>query len=564
MTTIQWRSEIERSSRARGHDLDPGVLEELAIHAQTSYTAARADGLSVDEARERVRLEIDALTSEAQELRPRPGPKPGVRPPRASSSTIAGLAHDLRYGARLAIHRPGATVVSMLTIALGIAATTTLFGLAYGVLLRPLPWPDAGRLVRVTETRRDATRALPFLSNITYNAWNDKPSTIEHVAGYLNRTFALDSSGSVERIQGVDVTPSLFPLLRATPRAGRVFDTPDEDAVLVSERFARSRFADSASAIGQRLTLSAADGIPIGPARRDATIVGVMPDDFAFPTPDVDLWVPFAVRPTTPDGSLAIFLAIARLRPGATVEQAAAEATARGRSAPDPGAVAVGMFGGGGPVEVRLEPWLDSLTDHIKPGLLVLLAGVTLLLLAAAGSLANVQLARATGRRRELAIRAALGAGRFRLARQLLGESVIVAAAGGAIGLLLTSWLHRVLPSWMPADFPRLDAVSFDPTIAGVGAGLALVTGLLVGILPASQVGRLNLVSVLSEDGQAPVGHSRRSPVARARALAELSWRDQYPELDPDYVTTLCRDGGPYDLRPGTAGRFNLVKGLLT
>jgi putative ABC transport system permease protein len=477
---------------------DRDLHEELCVHAEMAAEAARRTGQPAETAARAAVLRHGGVMQALEAQQDQRG-----------LMWLADLHGDIRYAVRQAVRHPATTVVSVLTIALGITAATTLFSLAYGVLLRPLPWPDAGRIVRVTETRRDATRTLPFLSNVTYNAWNDRPSTIEYLAGYRERTFVLDRRGSLEQVQGVAVTPNLFPMLQASPRVGRVFDTPDQDAVLVSERFARSRFSDSAAAIGKRLELGGAM----------VTVVGVMPDDFAFPNPSVDLWVPFMVRPTTQDGALAVFSAVARLRTGVTVQQAAEEATARGRSAPDPGLVAVGMFGGGGPVEVRLEPWLDSLTGQAKPGLLVLLAGVVLMLLAAVGSLANLQLARATGRRRELAIRASLGAGRLRIARQLLVEPIVVAVVGGAVGLLLTSWLHHVLPSWMPADFPRLDAVSFDRTIVAVGVGLALVTGLLIGAVPAGQTGWINLVSALSEDGRAPVGLSGRSLVARARAL---------------------------------------------
>lgn len=509
MSEHDWRREIRDAFVRRGRVLDDDVLDELTQHAVAAYAAARAEALASDDARARVRGEIEAWSREAPGFRPRRARWMDVVPPPAGSSWLVGLIQDIRYGVRLALQRPGATGVSVLTIALGIAAATSLFSLAYGVLLRPLPWPDADRLVRVTETHRDATRQVSFMTNITYNAWHEQPSTIESLAAYANRTYTLDRDGDLERVRGVAVTPNLFPMLRATARHGRVIGEADENVVLLSERFARSRFADAAAAPGQRIRLGEAD----------ATVVGVMPDDFAFPSDNVDLWVPYAVSPTTEDGSLSMFSGVARLRPGVSVDQAADEATARGRAAPDPGLVIVAVFGGGGPVQMRLEPWLDSVTGDVRPGLLVLLAGVVLLLAAAVGNLASVQLARATGRRRELAIRASIGAGRLRLARQLLVEAVIVAVAGGAAGLLLTAWLHGVLPAWMPSDFPRIDRVAFDATVVGVGVALALAAGLIVGTLPALQAGRLNLVSTLAEDGLAPVGHSRRSPVARARAL---------------------------------------------
>jgi putative ABC transport system permease protein len=480
---------------------DGDLHEELCVHAEMSSEAARRTGQPAETATRAAVLRHGRVMQALEAQQDQRG-----------LLWLADLDGDVRHAVRQAVRHPGATAVSVLTVALGITVTTILFSLAYGVLLRPLPWPDAGRLVRVSETRRDATRALPFVSNVTYNAWNDRPSTIEYLAGYRERTFVLDRRGSLEQVQGVLVTPNVFPMLQASPLVGRVFETRDQDAVLVSVRFARSRFSDSAAAIGKRLQLAGAM----------ATIVGVMPDDFAFPNPSVDLWVPFAVRPTKQEG-LTIFSAVARLRPDVTVQQATEEATARGRSAPDPGLVAIGMFGGSGPVEVRLEPWLDSLTGQVKPGLLVLLVGVVLLLLAAVGSLANLHLVRAAGRQRELAIRASLGAGRLRIARELLVEPILVAVVGGAVGLLLTGWFHRLLPLWMPSDFPRLEAVSFGPMIVAFGVVLTLVTGLLVGAVPAGQTKWINLVSALREDGWAPVGHSWRSKIARARALVIIA-----------------------------------------
>jgi predicted permease len=435
------------------------------------------------------------------------------------AQVFTSVAHDLRYAGRLLLRQPGYAAVVILTMALGIGATTTLFSVTYGVLLKPLPWPDADRLVRLYETRQGSTRRIrPVMTNATYLAWREQPSTIEGLAAWSGGTWTLTGEGDPERLEIAQVTASVFALLRARPIAGALFEPGDEApgrgrVVVLSFGLWQSRFGGRPDAIGRSVTL---DG--------DAhTIVAVMPREFVFPDRDTRAWVPFHVRPVVGDDpkmrSLSMFNAIARLAPGATPAQAAAEGTSRGRGAPDPGLGVMAVFGSHGPVEVTAVPVLDAMTADVRPALVVFLAAVALLLVTATANVASLQLARATTRHREMAIRSAVGAGRGRLARQLLQESAALGLAGGVTGLLLSIWLHGALPAILPADFPRLDDIAIDARAAAFAIVLSLVAGLAFGLGPALRARRLSLVQALNEEGLAPAGVGLRSRTARARAL---------------------------------------------
>jgi predicted permease len=214
-----------------------------------------------------------------------------------------------------------------------------------------------------------------------------------------------------------------------------------------------------------------------------------------------------------------MFEAVAKLRPGATAAQAAAEGTARGRFAADTGITTVAIFGGAGAVEVAARPYRDAVTGDVRRPLLVLLAAVGLLLLIASTNVASLQLARATARRRELAIRASLGATAQRIARQLLCETLLLGVLGGAAGVVLAWWLQRWLPTLLPSDFPRASDVSIDTAVLAFAAAVTVIASVLPGLAPVRRVRRLNLVATLAEDGGAPVGGGARSGLARARML---------------------------------------------
>ncbi len=438
--------------------------------------------------------------------------------PPAAASWFAGLGRDVRYSLHLLRRQwPHAAVVA-LTLALGVGATTVLFSVAYGVLLKPMPWPDADRLIRVYETRQGSTRTPTFLTNGTYLAWNERPTTIESLAGWSVYPATMTGEGPAERVRLVEATPSLLTMLGARVVLGRLFATAadgraEPSQVVLSHQLWQRKFGGARNVLGRPLHI---DGQPY-------RVVGVASPAFAFPDREVLAYVPFDVPPVGgrdgQGGTMSMFAGLAKMRPGVTPAQAAAEATARGRSAPDPGLVTMAVFGSKGPVRVSAVPLLDAVVGEVRPALLVFLVAVGLLLAVATANVASLQLARATSRRREIAIRSALGAGGSRLARQLLVENLVVGQIGGLAGLLLAAALIRVLPVLAPADFPRLAEIGLDWRMACVSVGVSLAASLAFGLAPALQARSVDVASTLSEDGLAPVGGHSRSKTARARAL---------------------------------------------
>jgi len=432
--------------------------------------------------------------------------------------TSAGLIQDARYAMRLLRRDPGFTGVAILTMALGIGATTTLFSVAYGVLIKPLPWPHADRLVRVTETRAGRIgRVRGTVMNGTYLAWAEHPTTIDGLAGWTRRTQTMTiAGGEPRRVPIISITPSAFPLLEARPLLGRSFVEGEgargaPGVALLSYGLWREQFGGRPEAVGGELRL---DDQPY-------TIVGVMPREFAFPDREARLWTAWVVPGVnSPQGLLTgvIFSALARLRDGVMPAQAEAEATARARSAPDASQVALALFGAKEPIDIAVTPARDALTQDVKPAIVVLLAAVGLLLITATANVASLQLARAATRRHELAIRAAIGAGTARLTRQLLVESGILGLAGGAAGLALAVALHRMLPAILPADFPRLDDVAMDYRVLLFAVAISLAASVACGLMPAFDARRVELAESLGDGGS----QSRSSVGARTARIRTL------------------------------------------
>jgi predicted permease len=428
------------------------------------------------------------------------------------------LWQDLRYGSRLLRRQPGIAAVAILTMALGIGATTMLFSVAYGVLLKPLPWSDPAELVRVTETREGRSgRVLGTVSNGTFLAWRDHRSTIEDLGGWRTETATLTGAGDPVRVPIIPTTPSLFRILRIHPLIGRLFNEDEgagnqSGAMILSYSLWQERFGARSDIVGHGVQLN----------DRPYTIVGVMPRDFAFPDLETRAWTAWRVPPVVAsNGALVgvIFRAMARLRPGTTPEQAAAEATSRARSAPDMGLAARALFGAAGPIDVSVLSEQRAITAEVKPAIVVLLAAVALLLITATASVASLQLARATVRRREMAVRAAIGAGQRRIVRQLVIESAIVGLCGGAGGFALAAGLQRLLPWLLPDGFPRLEAVALDMRALSFTLVVSVLASFVCALLPAWHTRRVNLVEALSEDGVASLSGAARSPAARTRAV---------------------------------------------
>ena len=507
---MDWTLKIRKAASGAGRSLDPEIVEELAAHAQSAYDAACARGATIDEADAHTAELIRAWIASPDGLR-RPSQRPPVvDPPRAGSRRLASLVQDLRYAIRLTSRQRGFSVVAIATMAIAIGVMTTLVSVAYGVLMRPLPWAEPDRLVRLTETHVGATRQMPFLiSSLAYLPWLERPSTIESIGAWQNGSPIVTVGGNTDRVSTASVTPSVFPLLRAAPLLGQVFTRDDATDVVISFGFWQERFARDPAALGQTMRIN---GQPYA-------IVGVMPADFLFPDRDTRLWRPFSIRPvvdSTGRAWVSVFSAMARLTPGATPVAAAAEATSRAQNAPaEAGPVTLAIFGSSGAAQVSAVPALEALTQDVAPGLVVLLVAVALLVVTAVANIAGLQLARATSRYRELAIRSAIGAGTSRLAQQLMVENLWLAAAGGVVGLVLSALLYRALPSLLPADFPRVNDIHFGWTVAMVAIVITAITGLALGALPALHLRRLRLAGALSEGAAGAIGGTR----VRARTV---------------------------------------------
>lgn len=432
---------------------------------------------------------------------------------------IDALWQDVRYAARSLRRAPGFSAVVVLTLAVGIGASTAVFSIVDGVLLRPLPYADPDRIVRLAEGYEGAAplRTGARLGSVTYHAWkNAGPRTIAAIEGYTESGDALVEIDRTRALIPVArVTSGLFGLLGVSPTVGRLFVDADaaegsEPVVVLSEGVWRERFASDVSIVGRTVALS---GQPY-------RVIGVTARGFAFPDNKTRLWAVLDIpRPTGPPQNprFITFFAVARLRPGATPAQAATEATAIARNIePKPLSARI-TFGDGGAAFVRATPMLDEMTSGVETALVVVAAGIACILLIVCVNVANLLLSRGAARYRELAVRAALGANRGALARQLLTESLALAVIGGAVGVVLAFWTVRTLPLLAPADFPRVDNVQVDLRVLTVAVFLSVLTGLLTGLAPIIGVARVDLARAFRGEGASgAVAHVLK---ARTRSL---------------------------------------------
>ena len=500
--------------------IDRDILEELAQHVEATYEAHRADGVSVEEAIARIDALIAGWRTDPDSLHRAIKRPVAVTPPAASRSLASGTMADVVYGLRLLRKSPGYAAVTILTIALGVGAVTTLFSVAYGVLLRPLPWGHTERLVRLSEMRGGREGRVPgTMMNGSYLAWADAPQTLDAIGYYSGDTQAtLTGAGEATRIAYARVTPSTIQLLSVSPVRGRIFEaaeagTPNDQssAVLVSSALWEQRLGRRDDIVGQPLVL---DGV-------QHTIVGVMPREFRFPSAETRVWLAWKAPPVDNPGGTktgTIMRAVGRLKAGVTPAQAAAEGTARAIAAPDAGPVAMALFGAREPIQITVTDAMEAAAADVRPAIVILLIASVLLFVTAIANVANMQLARATARHRELTIRAALGAGTGRIARQLLIENALTGIIGSALGLLVAFGLHAALPSVLPADFPRVDAITIDGRVLLVTLLLSIITSVGCGVLPLLHVRRLEIARALSESSLASAG-AGRTRVASVRAL---------------------------------------------
>ncbi|MCH9647093.1 MAG: ABC transporter permease [Deltaproteobacteria bacterium] len=431
------------------------------------------------------------------------------------------LRHDLRQAVRSLAQRKGLTLAALISLALGIGANTALFSVAYGVLLRPLPYPDAERLVRLSEVHPGASSALgfPLLSSFTLHPWQEQTSTLEGVAAYSTHNHLETSGQKGVRLRGASVSPALFRILGSRPVAGRLLIPEDAregspPVTVLSHGLWQSRFGGDPSAVGESLIL---DG-------ESHLIVGVAAPELEFPDRNIQAWTSYFIPPPNEDPekqSIRVFPAIGLLRPGVSPQTAAAEGTLHARREGRP-AITNAIFGQGGPPEIKVRNLRLEMTDQIRPAVQLLLVGVGFILLICCANVTNLLLSRGVSRRREWALRAALGASRRRLLSMALTEGLVLSVLGGGLGLALGAGLLRILPAVAPADFPRLEDIHLDSRAVAFSLLATVVAGILSASLPAWRAARTDVLPALGS-GTTGNGSGRRSLLGRGLLATEAA-----------------------------------------
>lgn len=428
---------------------------------------------------------------------------------------MGDIRHDLRHAWRALLKNPGFTLVALLTLAIGIGANTAIFSVVNAVLLKPLPFPEADRLVRVYE---GTTGGLETASPPNFADWRNENTAFDEMGAYVMTMAAVSGAGEARRLTGSAVTAGFFPVLASPPLLGRTISAADavegrHHVVVLSHALWQRQYHGDPEILGRTLRL---DG-------RDHTVIGIMRPDFAYPAPAA-FWVPLPFSETdlaTQRGAHYLDV-IARLAPGITIEEASSQMAAiadvlEARHPDTNTGSSAGVIG-----------MKDALVGEVRPALLMLLGAVGFVLLIACGNVANLLLARMAARRRELAVRNALGAGRHRLVRLVLTESVLLSIGGGVAGVLLAMLGLEVLLALPIQGVPRLEHVRLDFSVLAFTAAVSLFTGLLFGLLPALKACLVSdLTAALKSGGAAATtdregGRTRRALVVAEMALAVL------------------------------------------
>ncbi len=408
---------------------------------------------------------------------------------------MRNIWQDLRYGARMLLKTPGFTLIAVITLALGIGATSTLFSFVNGILLRPLPYQDSERLMLVGEisSKRGPMGGISFPNLLD---WREQNQVFTGIAAWGSGGYTLTGNGDPEQLPGSSISYNTFEVLGVPPALGRTFsaeeDQPEHDLVVIlGHGLWEKRFGANREIIGQKIMVS----------NRSRTVVGVMPPGFRFPE-IAELWVPLALdtrRWTRNDHGLGC---IARLKPGISPAQAQADMNVVARRIEEQNPITNEGMG------VTLALLHEGLVSNYRQALLILLGVVGLVLLIACANVANLLLSRASVRQKEVAIRAAIGAGRWRIFRQLLTESFLLGVIGGALGLALAFGGLKLLLAAIPVELPFWMKINIDIRVLGFTAGISLLTGVIFGTVPAFQATQVDLNKSLKEGGRSATGAS--------------------------------------------------------
>ena len=506
-----------RLSPAREHE----IVQELSQHLEDRFRELMAGGASEDEATRLALAEFREGNLLAQYLAPlqqaqTPIPiTPGV----VTGHVLRDVWLDLRYAARMLRKQPAFTVSAVLTLALGIGATTAVFSVVEGVLLRPLPYPDDGQLVRVGATTHSSRDSAASFSDRGYWHFVENNRSFDKFGAYrvMDSAVPLTGDGHGLPVESGRMTLSAFEALGVFPELGRL-PTPEEDApgaarvALIGHDLWVNRYAADPSILGRPITLFGVSW----------EVIGVMPAGYDFPAPEVDVWMPLRLNPASQNFGGHNLRAIARLAPGVTIAAATEDARrliARFDEVGYDASWFERVFDGGAIV----RPLRNEIVGDVRQPLLIVFGTVGFVLLIACTNVANLLLVRAEGRRQENAVRMALGSSRFRLARQMLVESAVLALMGGATGVLLAYAAIRALVSIGPAGIPRLDEIGINGTALAFAALVSLLTGLLFGVLPAGRASSARVTAAFGDSRRGATAGRARHRTRNALVMAQVA-----------------------------------------
>jgi putative ABC transport system permease protein len=429
--------------------------------------------------------------------------------------TMAALRQDIFHGFRMLLKKPGFTAIATISLALGIAANTVIFSLIDTTLLRPLPYPDAGRLVMVWSAPLNKPEQRNGVTYNNYMAFR-KAHSFESMGAIWSQPRSLgadENARPAEHLEGEGFTPSMFTTLGVKPKVGRVV-AEDEDqidtqapVVLISERLWQRRFGGDPKVIGQTIRM---DGIPI-------TVIGVMPRGFYLWDDRADFWNPLQFNRLVVGSTGFTMGVVARLKPGVALKQAQSEldVIAAQQLAADPDR--------NKGLGARIQPMTESLYGDLQGPLLILQGAVAFVLLIGCANVAGLLLARAASRRTEIAVRTAIGAGRWRIIRQLITESVPLSLLAGVLGVFLAWGGLKLFVAAAPPGFPRLNEISLDLSVLGFTAFITILTALVFGIAPAIQASKADLVSSLKESGRSGTEGTARQHLRSALVAFQIA-----------------------------------------
>ena len=421
---------------------------------------------------------------------------------------------DLRYALRRLAANPGFTCAAVLTLALGIGANTAIYSVIDGVLLHPVPFPEPERLVHLNEKTREDEASISYLNLVD---WQKQNKSFEGIAGWLNDLLTMTGRGETEQLMVKRVSSNFFSVLRVQPLAGRTF-TGEEDrrggapVVMLGEDFWRRRFAADPKLVGQTLTLNG----------QDYAVIGIVPSrvrlDREGKSFNNDVFVPLGQQgdPLFYDRGVGYgTLGVGRLKAGVSVPQAQAEMSGimanLAREYPDDGSNR----------DASLAPFIRHQIGDLRPALLALVAAVGFVLLIACTNIANLTLARSAGRSQEFAVRIALGAGRGRLMRQLLTESVVLSLGAGALGILIADWSTDAALRVLPSALPAIARVAINSRVLWFSFGVSALTGVLFGLVPALKASKIDLQESLKQGGRGAIRGRYR--MQHALIVAEIA-----------------------------------------